>query len=67
MNGPSTLCTVTLEKTRSWSYPGMIPAVAPPFAMTRWTPQTRQNCAYTDEFTPRKLFQSTRLEAKLIR
>jgi hypothetical protein len=23
---------------------GMIPAVAPPFAMTRWTPQTRQNC-----------------------
>lgn len=23
---------------------GMIPAVAPPFGMTRWTPQTRQNC-----------------------
>jgi hypothetical protein len=23
---------------------GMIPAVAPPFAMTRWAAQTRQNC-----------------------
>lgn len=23
---------------------GMIPSVAPPFGMTRWTPQTRQNC-----------------------
>lgn len=26
---------------------GMIPAVAPPFAMTRWTPQTRQNCTFS--------------------
>ena len=25
---------------------GMIPAVAPPFAMTRWTPQTRQHCMH---------------------
>lgn len=23
---------------------GMIPAVAPPFGMTRWSPQTRKNC-----------------------
>jgi hypothetical protein len=28
----------------------MIPAVAPPFAMTRWTPQTRQNCASLSAF-----------------
>ncbi|KAK5135647.1 hypothetical protein LTR08_004948 [Meristemomyces frigidus] len=31
---------------------GMIPSVAPPFAMTRWTPQTRENfisqCPYND-------------------
>lgn len=31
---------------------GMIPAVAPPFGMTRWTPQTRENfisqCPYND-------------------
>ncbi|RSH89012.1 hypothetical protein EHS25_002674 [Saitozyma podzolica] len=34
---------------------GMIPAVAPPFAMTRWTPQTRQNyvsmCPYNQTDT----------------
>ncbi|WWC69881.1 uncharacterized protein I206_103824 [Kwoniella pini CBS 10737] len=34
---------------------GMIPAVAPPFAMTRWTPQTRENfvsmCPYNQTDT----------------
>ena len=31
---------------------GMVPSVSPPFAMTRWTPQTRENyisqCPYND-------------------
>ena len=51
----STELMVVLKRGKelNWNRPepdlsgGMIPAVAPPFAMTRWTPQTRQNCTYT--------------------
>lgn len=36
----------TLPKhDRDYNYGGMIPSVATPFAMTRWTPSTRQNYA----------------------
>ncbi|KAJ5706754.1 hypothetical protein N7488_006555 [Penicillium malachiteum] len=42
---------------------GMIPSVAPPFAMTRWTPQTRENfisqCPYGDSDRLIHGFQAT--------
>lgn len=42
---------------------GMIPSVSPPFGMTRWTPQTRENfisqCPYHDADTYMHGFQAT--------